>query len=99
MADEGFAFQDAACIASVLWRGAASTGFAVLAPGRTPLTHAGLFSLTEQTRDALHRCGVGRNDRVAIVLPNGPEMAVAFLAIGAVATSAPLNPGYRLNEF
>jgi acyl-CoA synthetase (AMP-forming)/AMP-acid ligase II len=24
---------------------------------------------------------IGRRDRVAVVLPNGPEMAVAFLAI------------------
>jgi acyl-CoA synthetase (AMP-forming)/AMP-acid ligase II len=36
---------------------------------------------------------------VAIVLPNGPEMASAFLAIGAAATTAPLNPGYRHDEF
>jgi len=43
--------------------------------------------------------GMGRNDRVAIVLPNGPEMAVAFVAVAAGATSAPLNPAYRANEF
>jgi acyl-CoA synthetase (AMP-forming)/AMP-acid ligase II/acyl carrier protein len=43
--------------------------------------------------------GVGRNDRVAIVLPNGPEMAVAFLAVTAGATSAPLNPAYGAKEF
>ena len=29
----------------------------------------------------LNALGVGRQDRVAIVLPNGPEMAVAFLAV------------------
>jgi amino acid adenylation domain-containing protein len=43
--------------------------------------------------------GVGRNDRVALVLPNGPEMAVAFLAVAAGATSAPLNPAYQAQEF
>jgi acyl-coenzyme A synthetase/AMP-(fatty) acid ligase len=43
--------------------------------------------------------GVGRNDRVAIVLDNGPEMAVAFLCIAAGATAAPLNPAYRADEF
>jgi acyl-CoA synthetase (AMP-forming)/AMP-acid ligase II len=43
--------------------------------------------------------GIGRNDRVAIVLPNGPEMAVAFIAVAAGATAAPLNPNYRQSEF
>ena len=43
--------------------------------------------------------GIGRNDRVAIVLPDGPEMAVTFVAVAAGATSAPLNPAYRANEF
>ena len=42
---------------------------------------------------------MGRNDRVALVLPNGPEMAVAFLAVAAGATCAPLNPAYSANEF
>ncbi len=36
---------------------------------------------------------------IAIVLPNGPEMAAAFLAAASAAVSAPLNPGYRLEEF
>jgi acyl-CoA synthetase (AMP-forming)/AMP-acid ligase II len=43
--------------------------------------------------------GIGRNDAVAIVLPNGPEMASAFVSIGAAATTAPLNPAYRRDEF
>ncbi len=29
----------------------------------------------------LNKSGLNLNDRVAIVLPNGPEMAVAFLAV------------------
>jgi acyl-CoA synthetase (AMP-forming)/AMP-acid ligase II len=48
---------------------------------------------------ALNGFGIGRNDRVAIMLPNGPEMAAAFLAIGSGATAAPLNPAYRGDEF
>src|SRR4029450_12773891 len=39
------------------------------------------------------------NDRVAIVLPNSSEMAVAFVAVAVGATCAPLNPSYRVNEF
>lgn len=47
----------------------------------------------------LNRAGIGRHDRVAIVLPNGPEMALAFLAVASGATAAPLNPGYSPAEF
>jgi acyl-CoA synthetase (AMP-forming)/AMP-acid ligase II len=48
---------------------------------------------------ALNGFGIGRNDRVGLVLPNGPELAVAFLAVAAGAASAPLNPAYRAEEF
>jgi oxalate---CoA ligase len=68
-------------------------------PGGKPLTYAALRSLATQTVAALNAQGVGRNDRVAIVLDNGPEMAVAFLCIAAGATAAPLNPAYRADEF
>src|SRR3954451_855571 len=68
-------------------------------PGGKPLTYSALRALTAQTIDALNTQGVGRNDRVAIVLDNGPEMAVAFLSIAAGATAAPLNPAYRSEEF
>ncbi|RXM22203.1 AMP-dependent synthetase, partial [Citrobacter sp. AAK_AS5] len=33
------------------------------------------------------------------VLPNGPEMAAAFVSIAAAATTAPLNPAYKREEF
>jgi acyl-CoA synthetase (AMP-forming)/AMP-acid ligase II len=48
---------------------------------------------------ALNAHGVGRGDRVAIVLDNGPHMASAFLGVAAGATAAPLNPAYRAEEF
>lgn len=48
---------------------------------------------------ALNTMGIGRNECVAIVLVNGPEMAVAFLAVASGATSAPLNPAYSASEF
>jgi acyl-CoA synthetase (AMP-forming)/AMP-acid ligase II len=69
------------------------------APNAPDLDHAGLREQVRETIAALNRVGVGRNDRVAIVLPNGPEMAAAFLAVASGATSAPLNPGYRAEEF
>ncbi|MEY4793418.1 MAG: hypothetical protein RL724_354, partial [Pseudomonadota bacterium] len=72
---------------------------AIRAPGRPALSYAGLRDLTAATIARLNAIGIGRNDRVAIVLPNGPEMAAAFIAIGAGATTAPLNPAYRADEF
>ena len=33
------------------------------------------------------------------MLPNGPEMAAAFLGVATAATAAPLNPAYRPDEF
>ena len=72
---------------------------ALAAPERPPLSYAGLRILVAGTRSVLNRAGIGREDRIAIVLPNGPEMAAAFVAIGASATTAPLNPGYRAEEF
>ena len=33
------------------------------------------------------------------MLPNGPEMATAFIAIASGATAAPLNPAYKADEF
>lgn len=72
---------------------------ALLGEGREALTYGGLRKLIDDTLTALNGMGIGRNDRVAIVLPNGPEMAAAFVAIGAGATTAPLNPAYRGEEF
>jgi acyl-CoA synthetase (AMP-forming)/AMP-acid ligase II len=72
---------------------------AIGAPEEKPLTHAGLRALATRTVADLNAMGIGRNDRVAIVLPNGPEMAAAFLCVAAGATTAPLNPAYRAEEF
>ena len=43
--------------------------------------------------------GISNNDRAVIVLPNGPEMATAFLAISSYMSAAPLNPSYKLSEY
>lgn len=77
----------------------ADDGAAIGAPDRVTMTFGELRTLTVETRVKLNALGIGRNDRVAIVLPNGPEMAAAFVAIAASATTAPLNPAYRADEF
>src|SRR5215475_10093251 len=72
---------------------------AISAPRRTPLSYGDLLRQVEETIKTLRTFGVQRNDRVAVVLPNGPDMAVTFLSVAAGATCAPLNPAYRQAEF
>lgn len=72
---------------------------AISAVDRPSLTYAGLRTLVADSVASLRALGIGRNDRVAIVLPNGPEMATVFVAVAAGATTAPLNPAYRAEEF
>src|SRR6267143_561582 len=80
-----------------IWAERTPDAIAIAAPGRTPLTYGRLRTHMGDVIQTLNALGLGRNDRVAIVLPTGPEMAVAFLTIAAGATSAPLNPAYQAN--
>src|SRR5258708_9855 len=80
-----------------------------LAPSQTPaflLTDSGIRVTYQSLRnqvagmaDALASMGIGRGDRVATVLPNGLPAIVSFLAGSIAGTAAPLNPGYREEEF
>jgi acyl-CoA synthetase (AMP-forming)/AMP-acid ligase II len=72
---------------------------AIGAVERPPLTYGGLRQLVRDTVVALNQLGYGRGDAVAIVLPNGPEMATSFIAVASACVSAPLNPAYRAEEF
>jgi len=85
-------------VADLLARAAAADP-AIGAPGRPSLNHDGLRALAKRTVGALNGMGIGRGDRVGIVLPNGPEAASSFVAIACGATTAPLNPAYRAEEF
>jgi len=71
----------------------------IAAPGRAPLSYRGLLECIHETAGTLSGLGIVTDDRVAVVLPNGPEMATAFLGVAAVAACAPLNPGLREGEF
>eukprot|EP01036_Dinobryon_divergens_P004003 gene4002-biopygen3565 len=65
---------------------------AISAPARPNLSFGALRALIASTIGQLNALGIGRNDRVAIVLTNGPEMATCFMACASGVTSAPLNP-------
>ena len=72
---------------------------AISASGHPDLTYKALRDQIDKTVSTLNGYGIGRNDRVAIVLPNGPEMATAYLSVAMAATTAPLNPAYRVDEY
>ncbi|WP_370321590.1 AMP-binding protein [Oricola sp.] len=71
---------------------------ALLAPGRLPYSHDQLAAMVARTARQLVAAGIGPGDTVAISMPNGPEMAILFLAVSTVAGAAPLNPAYREAE-
>lgn len=72
---------------------------AILAPDIQPLTFGRLRAHVAELAERLAAYGVGRGERVAIALGNGPAMALSFLAAATCATAAPLNPKYRQDEF
>ncbi len=83
---------DETSVASLLARGR-EDAIALSAPGPSrPLRYRDLRAMARRTAETLNSVGIGRNDRVAIVLPNGPEMAASFVCVAAGAAAAPLNP-------
>lgn len=71
---------------------------ALLAPGRAPLSYSALFEHIVELSAVLVRHGSLPSLRVAVVLPNGPEMASTFLAVTASAVCIPLNPAFGAAE-
>jgi acyl-CoA synthetase (AMP-forming)/AMP-acid ligase II/acyl carrier protein/NRPS condensation-like uncharacterized protein len=72
---------------------------AILAPGRLPLTYGALWMQVNEVVRELRSIGVGRTDRVAVVLPQGPEAAVAMIAVATGAVCVPLGPDFTDDEY
>jgi amino acid adenylation domain-containing protein len=81
------------------WADRAPEAQAVLGVDCPAVDYRGLWSRVERTVGQLHSLGIGRGDRVAMVLPNGPELAMCCFAVACAASSAPLNPAYSEAEF
>jgi len=63
------------------------------------VTYQSLRDQVQAMADDLASLGIGPGDRVATVLPNGLSAIVSFIAASVAGTAAPLNPGYREDEF
>ena len=75
-----------------------SESAAILGIGRKPLSYADLLRQIQRTVEFLNSVGIGRGDRVALIVANGPEAATLCLSVACCATSAPLNPGSTAAE-
>lgn len=72
---------------------------ALLSPGRGPVTFGALRGGVRRLAERLSVLGFGRNDRIAIVMENGPDLVLSLLAAACCGTAVPLNPKYRPDEF
>ncbi len=63
------------------------------------VTYGALRGQVDALAESLAAAGVERGDRVGMALPNGLPTIVAFLAASMAGTAAPLNPGYKEEEF
>ena len=77
-----------------------SSSSAVIIPDGPTVTYDGLRAEVEKVAEQLAAAGVERGRAVSIVLPNGLEFLVTFLAVArAGAIAAPLNSAYTVDEF
>src|ERR1051325_7865770 len=76
-----------------------SSRAAVRCPDGPTLNYAELIDQVAGLAMTLRRLGLGKDDRIAMALPNGLEVIASFLAASTVGTAAPLNPAYTRDEF
>jgi acyl-CoA synthetase (AMP-forming)/AMP-acid ligase II/thioesterase domain-containing protein/acyl carrier protein len=72
---------------------------AIETPGYQPLTYRDLRKQVLLVIKTLTARGFGRNDRIAIIMPAGPETAVLAIAVMTGFTHTPLNPQFKEHEF
>ena len=73
---------------------------AIGAPGRDWLSFGALRALSADVAAGI--CAASASGAATgwpSCCPTGPEMAAAFVTIAQAATTAPLNPAYRLEEY
>lgn len=87
-------------LADLLTRADATHAAVILPDGPHTTSYRTLAEQVESLAATLRNSGLQPGDAVAIVLPNGLEYLVAFLAVTrARLIAAPLNPAYKPEEF
>jgi amino acid adenylation domain-containing protein len=71
---------------------------AIVSLGHPPLTYGALRARTDEIVLGFRKLGIGRRDRIAVLMPNGPENAIAVTATAAGAVCVPLNPRFTADE-
>ncbi|HEY7966090.1 MAG TPA: AMP-binding protein [Solirubrobacteraceae bacterium] len=82
-----------------LYRGGPADAI-VLAEDGGRVSHERLAELVDDVARHLSGQGIGRGDRVALVIPEEPDLVPLLLGVAALgAAAAPLNPAYTREEF
>jgi acyl-CoA synthetase (AMP-forming)/AMP-acid ligase II len=91
--------SDPTTLAEILQSAPAERTAVILPEAGIRVTYKSLQEQVMTMAADLAALGVGRGDRVATVLPSGLPAIVTFMAAAVAGTAAPLNPGYRPDEF
>ena len=70
----------------------------IMSHGRAPLSYLRLAQEIKAVRTTLNGWGIGRGDRVALIIGSRPEALVAYLCVANAATVIPLNPKSTSDE-
>lgn len=71
---------------------------AIVSSRFAPLSYRELQNVIRDARHALRAAGFTRGARIAVAMPNGPQAALAIVAVSCSAVSIPLNPRQTLRE-
>lgn len=83
------------------WAASTPDAAALASPGREPTTYRALHEAVARVADHLRALGLSRNDRIALLLPEGPDYSLALLAAISVGVAVPLTwpaPWSELNQ-
>ena len=80
------------------WAERTPRGPAVVVPGQPVITYAILWGHVHNFATSLNRLGIDRADRVVLVLPEEPALALALLGTMSAAIAAPLGAALTPRE-
>ena len=72
---------------------------AILSPDANPLTYGDVLEQTNAIVRFLQNKGFGKNDRIGVILPDGPEMALTLIGVMACASFVPLMENHGIEEY